>query len=59
MLTLTGEENLGALLRSGRLRHVIADEDELSRRDLLRELNLLVALLRGGEGASRGAEPVA
>jgi hypothetical protein len=59
VLMLTGEENLGMLLRSGRVRHVIADEDEASRRDLLRELNLLVSVLRDGAGTSRGGEPVA
>jgi hypothetical protein len=58
VLMLTEEENLGALLRSNRVRHVVADEDELSRRDLLRELNLVVGLLRGGAGTSRGGEAV-
>jgi hypothetical protein len=60
VLMLTGEENLGALLRSNRVRHVIADEDQLPQRDLLRELNLLVALLRGGTGTLNGVDdPVA
>jgi hypothetical protein len=51
VLALTGEENLGVLLRSGRLRHVVADEDQAARRDLMRELGLIVETLRGGSSA--------
>lgn len=48
VLMLTGHENLGVLLRSGRVRHVVADESEASRRDLMHELNLVVAVLHRG-----------
>ena len=47
VLMLTGEENLGVLLRSGRVRHVVAEDDDEAR-DLFREVTVLVALLRGG-----------
>lgn len=47
-LMLADEENLGVLLRSGRVRHIIADEDAAQRRDIPRELNSLVDLLRRG-----------
>jgi hypothetical protein len=43
VLMLTGEENLGVLLRSGRIRHV-ADEVETQWRDLRHELNAIVCL---------------
>jgi hypothetical protein len=46
VLMLTGEENFGVLLRSGRIRHVVADEDEATRRDIHRELTALIATLR-------------
>jgi protein-tyrosine sulfotransferase len=54
VLMLTEEENLGVLLRSGRVRHIVADDDEASRRDLMRELNLLVGLLRDPDTDRRG-----
>jgi hypothetical protein len=59
VLMLTAEENLGVLLRSGRVRHVVADEDEASRRDLLLELNELIKMLRRGIVDSHGDEVVA
>lgn len=46
VLALTGEENLGVLLRSGRLRHVLADEDQAKGRELMRELRLMIDALR-------------
>jgi hypothetical protein len=46
-LAVTGEENLGVLLRSGRLRHVVADDEEAAHRNLVRELGLIVDTLRG------------
>jgi hypothetical protein len=55
---ITGEENLGVLLRSGRVRHVIADEEGAPQRDLLHELNALVGLLRRGLEDPRGNELV-
>lgn len=55
VLALTGEENLGVLLRSARLRHVVADESRAARRDLGRELVLIVNTLRG---ASEGSERI-
>lgn len=51
VLALTGEANLGVLLRSGGRRHVVADEDQAARRDLMRELALIVETIRGGSGA--------
>lgn len=47
VLMLTGGENLGVLLRSGRLRHVVADDEEIARRNLMDELNVIFRLLRG------------
>lgn len=52
VLMLTGQENLGVLLRSGRIRHVLADEDEASRPDLAGELDRQVGLLRRSAGGS-------
>lgn len=46
VLMLTGEENLGVLLRSGRVRHVVADEDQAARHDLVAELKAVVEVLR-------------
>ena len=48
VLMLTGEENLGVLLRSGRIRHVVADDTEAAERASDREPNTLVAILRRG-----------
>ncbi|MGH8301041.1 MAG: sulfotransferase [Steroidobacteraceae bacterium] len=48
VLMLTKEENLGVLVRSGRLRHIVADEDEARRCDLTHKLTSLVGLLRRG-----------
>jgi hypothetical protein len=45
VLMLTGEENLGVLLRSGRIRHVTASEDDTPA-DLPGTVNRLVGLLR-------------
>jgi hypothetical protein len=46
VLMLTGDENLGVLLRSGRIRHVVSDETQAMRRALEREPTNLVAVLR-------------
>jgi protein-tyrosine sulfotransferase len=52
VMMLTAEENLGVLLRSGRVRHLIADEEQ-SREGLDRELRSVVGLLRRGvDGAT-------
>jgi hypothetical protein len=51
VLMLTDEENLGVLLRSGRLRHIVADEDEAARRDVMQELHRLVGALRRGRSS--------
>ena len=54
VLMLTGEENVGALLRSGRLRHVTPDEDGRSPGEMMNELSSLVAVLRSSfETSSR------
>jgi hypothetical protein len=45
-LMLTDQENLGVLIRSGRIRYVVADEDGASPRDRTRELESVVATLR-------------
>jgi hypothetical protein len=44
VLMLSGEENLGVLLRSGRIRHLAASEDETPA-DLPATLNRIVAIL--------------
>jgi hypothetical protein len=44
VLMLTKEENLGVLLRAGRVRHMVAREEQ-QRRDLKRELDSIVAVL--------------
>ena len=46
VLMLTGEENLGVLLRSGRIRHVVADEQQSTPRDLQHEIATIVTALR-------------
>lgn len=48
VLTLTAEENVGVLLRSGRLRHVVADPEEADPRALLVEIRGIIDLLRDG-----------
>lgn len=48
VLMLTDEENLGVLLRSGRIRHLLADEDEAKRADLHREINAIITVLHAG-----------
>lgn len=45
VLMLSGEENLGVLIRSGRVRHIVGDEERESL-DLRREMNAIVELLR-------------
>lgn len=55
VLMLTGEENLGVLLRSGRVRHVIADDEMTASRDVIGELNAVLRVLRG-EPARLGDE---
>lgn len=52
MLTLTGEENLGVLLRSGRIRYLAASEDE-SPRDVPGTIERLVRLLRAERDDAR------
>ncbi|MGI8559634.1 MAG: sulfotransferase family protein [Solirubrobacteraceae bacterium] len=42
---LTGEQNLGVLLRSGRVRHIVSDEEQS---DLMGEVKAIVGLLRAG-----------
>jgi protein-tyrosine sulfotransferase len=46
VLMLTGEENLGVLLRSGRIRHVVADEEQASSRRLIDEPHAIARWLR-------------
>lgn len=48
VLMLTDEENLGVLLRSGRIRHLLADQDEANRVELNREINAIITVLRAG-----------
>jgi hypothetical protein len=50
VLMLTGEENLGVLIRSGRIRHVVADDTETARRDVAGEMNAIFGLLRRARG---------
>lgn len=47
VLMLTEEENLGVLLRSGRVRHVVADEEHVTQ-DLEGQLHGVVKFLRRG-----------
>lgn len=56
VLMLTGEENLGVLLRSGRVRHLSPTEDQAPS-DLPRTLNKLVQLLRPGATHANGSKP--
>lgn len=58
VLMLTGEENLGVLLRSGRVRHLVGDQEEAARRDVMRDLRVRLALLRRNSRAS-GTTPIA
>jgi hypothetical protein len=46
VLMLTGEVNLGVLLRAGRIRHVVADDEQAIRRELIGELRTIAKLLR-------------
>jgi hypothetical protein len=46
VLAITGEENLGVLLRAGRIRHVVPDEDVDIGRDRRKDLTLALATLR-------------
>lgn len=46
VLMVTGQENLGVLLRSGRIRHVIADASGATVTDTRRELRLISESLR-------------
>lgn len=55
VLLLTGEENFGVLLRSGRVRHVVADEEQLTPREQMAELQAIARLLRGS-AADPGSE---
>jgi Sulfotransferase family len=50
VLMLTGEGNLGVLMRSGRVRHLLADENEVTRRNLHDEVMTLVSTLRSSIG---------
>ena len=45
-LALSGEENLGVLVRSGRLRYVVPGDQQADRQDMMRQLNAMVTLLR-------------
>jgi protein-tyrosine sulfotransferase len=53
VLMVNGDENLGVLVRSGRIRYLVADEDNGARRDLPRDLTVLLALLQNGALDSR------
>lgn len=53
VMMLTGEVNLGVLLRSGRVRHVVADDEGLAWRDLMAELNRILRLLHLHTDASQ------
>lgn len=57
VLMLTGEENLGVLLRSGRVRHVVPDEEQ-GRREPRRELNAIVQVLCGPLNEARSDEVI-
>ncbi len=54
VLMLTGEENLGVLLRSGRIRHLAASEDEMPT-DLPATLERIVGLLGARSAGVRQA----
>jgi hypothetical protein len=57
VLMVTGEENLGVLLRTGRVRHLAAGEDEFPR-DLASSVSNVVECLRHGQ-VSVGGRAVA
>jgi hypothetical protein len=57
VLMLTGEENLGVLLRSGRVRHVVAQDEAAASRDIIGELNAILRVL-GASAARLGDELV-
>ncbi len=46
ILMLTGQENLGALLRSGRIRHLIAAEEQATPRDSHVQVKAMTSILR-------------
>jgi Sulfotransferase family len=52
VLMLTGSENLGVLLRAGRIRYLLADEAEATRRDVSRELTQIMSLLRATQSVT-------
>lgn len=53
VLMITGEENLGVLIRSGRIRHLAASEEEMPR-DLPSALNRIVSVLGRSLGVPQG-----
>jgi hypothetical protein len=53
-LMLADEENLGVLVRSGRIRHVVADDVDATPRDVVRELESVVSALRSCTRDSMG-----
>lgn len=50
VLMLTGQENLGTLMRAGRVRYLVADEDETTRRDMPATVLSTVLTLRSCVG---------
>lgn len=48
VLMLAAEENVGVLLRSGRIRHVLAEPDQPEGQDLMHEVHGLIDLLQQG-----------
>lgn len=61
VLMLTAEENLGVLLRSGRIRHVFADDEEAANPETRQRLSAIHAILRScianGEAQPVSSEP--
>jgi hypothetical protein len=50
LLMVSGHENLGVLLRSGRIRHLVADEEQSSAQDAYAQVIAIVATLRASLG---------
>lgn len=46
LLMISGQENLGALLRSGRIRHLIADEAQANTRETYSQVMATIEILR-------------
>ncbi len=58
VLMIAQEENLGVLLRSGRIRHLTARED-VPEHEVARTMNGVLKLLREGVARSNGLKPAA